>query len=53
MPSGPFRDAGAECALRVIIRNKNFHAVWRNVLGNDLAETVFEQVRTLVAGDND
>lgn len=52
-PLKPFSDSGAKFALRVIIRNKDFHAIWRNVLGNDLAETVFEQVRTLVAGDND
>jgi hypothetical protein len=49
----PFSDSGAKFALRVNIRNKDFHAIWCNVLGNDPAETVFEQVSTLVAGDND
>ena len=36
-----------------MIGDENLQAIWPYILGNDLAETMFEQVRTLVAGDDD
>lgn len=40
-----------EVTLGVVISNDNFQTILRDGLGHNLAETVFEQVRMLIAGD--